>query len=241
MYKHPTRFLLSLGVQGSRMKYTAVIFDMDGTIISSETVWEQALITLLSSRSITVTPEIKAHFERHLHGVDLRSACALIKEHMNLPDSVDDLAREKRAIANALYPHEVTLIDGFSRFHRDLLSNACAVGIATNANGSTVQATNARLNLTQFFGEHIYHIDHVNGIGKPNPDVFLHAAQQLGHDPARCIVIEDSPHGIAAAKKAGMFCVGITTAKRPELLHQADMIIDHYDELDVTTLLHITN
>lgn len=222
------------------MKYTAVIFDMDGTIISSDTVWERALQELLGARSITVTPELKEFFNICLHGIDMRSACSIIKDHMGLADSIEDLIHEKRKIADNLYPKEVSLIDGFTNFHEQLVAHNCAVGIATNANASTVQATDSTLNLIKFFGEHIYHIDHVQGIGKPNPLIFLHAAEKLGHNPAQCIVIEDSPHGVMAAKKAGMFCVGINTAQRPELLWQADMVIDHYDELDVKTLLQIT-
>lgn len=220
------------------MKYTAVIFDMDGTIINSDNVWDRALHELLKVRSISVTPELKEHFNVRLHGVDIRSACAIIKDHMGLADSVDDLVHEKRTLADSLYPEEVFFVDGFTTFHEKLLFHKCAVGIATNANTSTVKATDGKLNLLSFFGEHIYTIDHVQGIGKPDPLLFLHAAEKLGHAPEKCIVIEDSPHGVMAAKKAGMFCVGINTARRPELLHQADMIIDHYDDLDVNTLLY---
>lgn len=220
------------------MKYTAVIFDMDGTIIHSYGVWDRALHELLQVRSISITAELKAYFNERLHGVDLKSACSIVKDHMGLSDSVEDLVHEKRTLANTFYPQEVAFVDGFVAFHEKLLVHNCAVGIATNANTCTVKATNQALNLMKFFGEHIYTIDHVQGRGKPDPFIFLHAAKNLGHQPEKCIVIEDSPHGIAAAKKAGMFCVGINTAKRPEALHQADMIINHYDELDVKTLLY---
>lgn len=222
------------------MKYTAVIFDMDGTIIHSDAVWDRALHELLQARAIPVTSELKEYFNARLHGVDIKAACSIIKDHMGLSDSVEDLVHEKRTLANMLYPQEVSFVDGFVAFHEKLLDHNCAVGIATNANACTVQATDKALNLIKFFGEHIYTIDHVQGRGKPDPLLFLHAAKNLGHQPEKCIVIEDSPHGIAAAKKAGMFCVGINTALRPESLQQADRIINHYDELDVQTLLYGT-
>lgn len=221
------------------MKYTAIIFDMDGTILHSENVWQRATQELLQKRGVIITPEIKEYFSTRLHGTDIRSSCSIIKEYMGFSEHVDDLVNEKRQLANSLYPEEVQFIDGFLTFHQQLINNNCAVGVATNANISTVQAANSTLNLEALFGSHIYTIDHVGGIGKPNPLLFEHAAEKLGHAPAQCIVIEDSPHGVFAAKKAGMFCVGINTANRPELLWQADMLINHYDELDAKRLLEI--
>lgn len=72
---------------------------------------------------------------------------------------------------------------------------------------------------------------------KPYPDLYLHAAAQLGIDPEECIAIEDSATGLAAAKSAGMFCIGINTAKKPETLSEAHMIIDTYDQIDLLNLL----
>jgi len=219
------------------MKYVAVIFDMDGTILHSAHVWHQATKTLIESRGVEMTLDLQEYFMRHLHGVDIKNACTIIKEYLGLTDSLDDLIHEKRQLANTMYPIEVQFIDGFTKFHQELIKRGCSVGLATNGNTSTVAAANQKLNLSALFGEHLYTIDHVGGIGKPDPRIFQYTADKLGHAPDVCIVIEDSPHGVTAAKSAGMFCVGINTAKKPDTIKHADMIINHYDELDIDALL----
>ncbi|MBP9765178.1 HAD family phosphatase, partial [Candidatus Babeliales bacterium] len=91
--------------------------------------------------------------------------------------------------------------------------------------------------LDRFFKHHIYTIDRVNKQAKPKPDVYLFAAEQLGVQPDECIAIEDSAHGIAAAKAAKMFCIGINTGNDKHSLTQADLIIDSYNEIDLKKLL----
>ena len=78
----------------------------------------------------------------------------------------------------------------------------------------------------------------VNKVCKPNPDIFLHAAKSIGVDPKDCIVIEDSVHGIQAAKAAGMYCIAINTGNDRHLLGQADEIVDCYKQIDLDKLLH---
>ena len=69
--------------------------------------------------------------------------------------------------------------------------------------------------------------------GKPAPDLFLHAASRMGVDPGRCVVVEDSPSGVEAARAAGMRCVafagGVNTADRLE--GPTTVVFDHMDEL----------
>lgn len=96
---------------------------------------------------------------------------------------------------------------------------------------------NKALNLENLFGKHMYTISHVANQPKPNPAIYLYAADQLGHQPHECIAIEDSPTGIQSAKDAGMYCIGINSSRRPELLRAAHAIINHYDEIDLDTLL----
>jgi len=219
------------------MKINAIIFDMDGTIIDTEHIWEQATKKLITARGIDFTDELKATLCDQLAGFGLRPCCELIKKELNLADSVDTLAHEKVNTAYKLYEKGVKFINGFLEFHEQLMMRDLKVGIATNADEKTIELTNKALNLEKLFGQHIYSFCHVNNIGKPDPAVYLHASKQLAVQPAYCIAIEDSAHGITAAKKAGMFCIGINTANAREQLQNADLIINSYHELDLELLL----
>lgn len=88
-----------------------------------------------------------------------------------------------------------------------------------------------KLQLKQFFGNHIYFIEDVGNKSKPSPDVFLYAAEKLGENPADCLVIEDAPHGVEAANRAGMTSVGITTTFTKAQLSEADFVGDNFDEI----------
>ena len=72
--------------------------------------------------------------------------------------------------------------------------------------------------------------------GKPHPDAFLLAAERCGVDPKRCVVIEDAPSGLAAARAAGMKCIGVAGTRKGEELHQADLVVDSLMELDVMAI-----
>ncbi len=85
-----------------------------------------------------------------------------------------------------------------------------------------------RLGLSKLFDGRIYTLADVNFRSKPNPDIFLYAAQRLKSKPENCLVIEDAPYGIRAAKRAGMQCLAITTTYPEEKLQEADIIIDNY-------------
>ena len=73
--------------------------------------------------------------------------------------------------------------------------------------------------------------------GKPDPEPFLRAATGLGIQPLRCVVIEDSPGGIQAAKAAGMACVAVTHSCPPERLAQADLVVDDLATVNLALLL----
>ncbi len=218
------------------MPYKAIIFDMDGTIIETEHIWRQARNFLITSRGITLTPDMDQELAQRCAGRSMRDCCTIIKDIANIPDSIDTLIREKHELSCSLYEHHVRFIHGFADFHNKTVIRQLKTAVATNANDQTVRITNKKLNLEQFFGEHIYNISHVFMNGKPHPAIYLHAAEKLEIEPANCIAIEDSASGIQAAKSAGMFCIGINTAKKPELLHAADMIINAYHEINLESL-----
>ena len=96
----------------------------------------------------------------------------------------------------------VQFINGFELFHKALASHKIKNCIATNACDRSLSHLRKSMNLESFFGKHIYNISHVKNV-KPAPDLFLHAAKELGVDPSECVVFEDSLVGFNAAKAAG--------------------------------------
>ena len=73
---------------------------------------------------------------------------------------------------------------------------------------------------------------------KPSPQIYLLAAEKLGVDPGNCIVIEDSPFGVKAAKAAGMRCLAVANAHPGGDLVEADKIVDSLEDIDLITLIH---
>lgn len=214
------------------MKYKAIIFDMDGTIVSTEHLWHKSNELLIRKYGIEYTPELDREIASRVQGLSSHKSTKIIKDITGIDHPDEQLIRDQIEIAHGLYAHGITLIDGFVDFHKKVVEHGFKHGIATNACDKTVALTNKALNLQHFFGEHIYSITCVNGVCKPDPDIFFHAADKLKVDPAECIVIEDSAHGVNAALKAGMYCIGIKTSPDPRQTEEAHRTIGSYCELD---------
>ncbi|HYV33427.1 MAG TPA: HAD family phosphatase, partial [Candidatus Limnocylindria bacterium] len=95
----------------------------------------------------------------------------------------------------------------------------------------------SRLHIFEAFNNQIFTISQVGNKSKPDPAVFLFAAEKMQSKPAECFVIEDAPRGIEAAKNAGMFCIALTTTFTKDRLTQADIIVDSFKELKLNTIL----
>jgi len=218
------------------MNYRAVIFDLDGTIIDTEPLWEQATIQMLASRGVTFNQKIKDDLQKEMKGIGLKIACARLREALGLEEPVDNLIQDLVAISSERYAQGIQFISGFKEFHTKISDLNLKKGIATNATLHTLNQAKTSLKLDTYFGSHMYCLEHVGNVGKPDPAIFIHTAEKLGVEPKDCIVIEDSNCGIKGAKKAGMLTIGINTAKNREFINQADIIVESYKGIDLELL-----
>jgi len=219
------------------VKYQAIIFDMDGTITDTEQIWHQAFKQLLARRNITLERTREQEILNQITGLGLPEKCLIIKKIAGLGDPHETLAQEKLNTAKALYGDHIKLMDGFPEFYQQARQRQLKMGVATNADDETLAITKDKLDLSNFFGKHIYGISQVNNVGKPNPAIYLHAARRLQVDPSACIAIEDSAHGINAARSAGMFCIGLDPTNESSQTRLADLKVRSYRDIDLDSLL----
>ena len=214
-------------------KIKAIIFDMDGTIIKTEDAWRQVNLELLAHYGFTqFSPEQQAVIDS-FHGMAaLITVVTLIKEHFNIDDSVELIIAKKIEIANRKLADHVEFVEGFKEFHNRLSSMAIPTSIATNAVPENLEGLAQRLDFGKFFGTNMYCAAHVGNKPKPDPALFLHAAQMLGVKPEECLVFEDSAYGFQAAQAAGMKCIAIKTSYNEHLLDQVNDAIMTYHEAE---------
>jgi len=208
----------------------AVIFDMDGTVMNSELLWHIITVETLQKRDIdTSKPENKLFLDS-LHGISTIGKWEKIKQRFNFGDSIEDLMATDFENAMDVFTDRVSLVEGFSPFHQQLQQQNIPSAIATNAPLHHLVRIAEKMCLKPFFGEHLYSITHVDNKAKPDPAVFLFAAEKLKVAPSACVVFEDSLRGFEAATAAGMRCIAIKNSLNSEHLSHVHAAIDTYHE-----------
>lgn len=213
-----------------KKRIRAIIFDMDGTIIKSDRVYDESVVALLKDKGVTDIPREKLAVYQNLAGVSLKEAAKVLKDLFDLDDEVQALAEELVVAANKFIGTNINFVAGFEFFHEQLRLNGISSAIATNSHPVNLKKIDESINLKKFFGEHMYCVGDVNYLAKPDPALFKHAAEKLGVKPEECVVFEDSAPGFNAAKAAGMKCIAIKHEHNQNFLDLVHHAISDYQE-----------
>lgn len=209
----------------------AAIFDWDGTLVDSSAAHKWAWERLAADEELTL-PE--NHFVKGFGYTNPKIIREIYDwttdpaEVARLGDRKEELYRERLGTMT-LRP-----LKGVLPFIQRLRDTGvpCAIGTSTPRENIRVAARTAGLNgyfAASTCGDEVKK-------GKPDPEVFLRCAWKLGVQPQHCVVFEDAPHGLEAAKNAQMLAVGLTTTHPARDLPQADLVINSFDDLSVSLL-----
>ena len=181
------------------MAIKLVIFDCDGVLVDSEPISNRLLADALTEAGLPTTyQEARTRYV----GLSMTSCMALFEEQLGrpLPDGwLDEL--QKRTFERLAV--DVQPVKGVEQVIRQARADGMAVCVASSGSLDKISLTLTATGLKSFFNPHIFSASMV-ARGKPHPDLFLHAAAEMGVDPLHTIVIEDSVPGVTAAAAAGM-------------------------------------
>ncbi len=182
-----------------------MIFDCDGVLVDSEVLAARIDAELISQAGYAITAEEVS--ERYA-GLTFQQMLFEIEKLSTVPFSASMLARSNELLDKALL--SVKMIEGAPSAIASFGAKTC---ICSNSTSARLDITLGATGLKGAFGKRIFSALEVGEKrGKPAPDVFLYGAKQFNADPARTFVIEDSVHGVHAAKAAGMRVIGFTGA-----------------------------
>jgi HAD superfamily hydrolase (TIGR01509 family) len=214
---------------GSR-RLKAVLFDMDGVIVDSEPLWSDAEKQLLARRNLLYSPSLKTA----MMGRDARGAVGYLMEHYRLAESLGELIEERNQLIAELFKEHLQAIPGALDVVRSVIAAGIMTGLVSSSPQPLVELVLEKLGISGLFDLTLSGDQVVRG--KPAPDIYITAAEKLAVKPECCLVIEDAPHGVAAAKDAGMCCLAISTSVSVVGLAMADKVVSGFEEVDVQLL-----
>ena len=201
----------------------AVLWDMDGTLLDSADYHWLSWREVLAAEGFALTRERFAESFGRRNDATLR---AYFGEGFPLSE-VDRIGAIKEArYREMVRRHGVELLPGVGRWLARLKANGWRQALASSASLLNVDAILGGLNVVDFF-DAIVSAEDVQ-TGKPDPEVFLVAAARVSAPPARCVVIEDAPAGLEAARLAGMRTIGVQSSHTSLA---ADVVVRTLEEL----------
>lgn len=200
----------------------AVLFDLDGTLVDSMWLWKTIDIEYLKKFDL----EFPDDFQDEIEGMSFTETAQYFKDRFSLPVDIETIKNEWNQMASEYYIHRVPLKENARNFLDYLMTNNYKAGIGTSNSKELVGMIVDKFGLHEHFGS-IRTSCEVNK-GKPSPDIYLKVAEDLGVKPENCLVFEDVPAGIMAAKNAGMKVCAVYDDFSKEIMEEIKAMADYY-------------
>lgn len=200
----------------------AIVFDFDGTIALSEPVHIKAWIDTIIHHSKSI-PE---NFEHHILGQSDQYIAGMLCEYWQESLPKDALIAKKMSLFKENIRSSCPLVEGVLEAIKSLASHT-PLALATSSSIQEISPIIEHYELTKYFKIILTIEDVVDP--KPNPEIYLKAAELLGVSPENCWVFEDSTYGITAANRAGMKVVGITTSLSQQEMPPVETSLENFE------------
>ncbi|MCF0074799.1 HAD family phosphatase [Dyadobacter sp. CY261] len=204
----------------------AVIFDMDGVICHTNPYHSRAFREFFSKRNLSPTEE---EFAQHMYGKSNSYILSHFLQRVIEGDELLQMEDEKESLFRGLYEPHVEPIKGIVAFMQDLKANDAVLGVATSAPRANLDLIVGKVPIREMLGSVLASEDVKKH--KPDPEVYLTSAWNLGVEPGQCVVFEDSFSGVSAALNAGMRVVGVLSSHTREELPPCNLYIEDYSDL----------
>ncbi|SET59544.1 HAD family hydrolase [Hymenobacter actinosclerus] len=210
-----------------------VIFDMDGVLVDTEPVHRYAYFRHFEELGLAVTDAEYATFT----GRSTKNVYQHLKDHYTLAQPVEEMVLAKREHFNRAFDEkpDFDLLPGVRALIEDLHRHGLELLLASSASHSTIGRVMRRFELAPYFSHLLSGEDFARS--KPDPAIFARAAALARSPAAECVVIEDSTNGVAAAKAAGLYCIGYDSIHSPSQdLRLADLVVADFGELSAARI-----
>jgi len=211
----------------------AVLFDMDGVLVNTETFYIQALIeTLFEETGVKLKEE---EVERYAGLIYVEKLKRIFREK-DIKGDPYEIAEKSRKRFLRIIKGKIRLLPGAKDLIDQLSSSGIRLGLVSSSKRMVVDIVLKQAKLQGIF-DVIVTQDDVKNL-KPHPEPYLLASKILGIRPEECVAVEDSVHGILSAKSAGMKCIAIANPYIPiSKYSKADLIVKGLEEIKLETIL----
>ncbi|MFA7179161.1 MAG: tRNA (adenosine(37)-N6)-threonylcarbamoyltransferase complex dimerization subunit type 1 TsaB [Dehalococcoidales bacterium] len=208
----------------------AVIWDMDGVLVDSAIYHLQAWQKAFAPLGVSFPEE---YFWKTF-GSNNNSIISGLGLDLS-PQAFNSVAATKEKFFREMVSNGIKPLPGAIDLIMGLKKRKIPMAVASSAPLENIRCILKELNIRQYFRVLIGQED--VSCGKPDPEVFLKAAEKLGIPPERCVVIEDSLHGLQAARKAKMACLAVGSTNPASMLKEADFVVKSLDSINTEDLL----